>query len=270
MSRLTRGGTAEPVSRDQILRHERGQGNINFSCSPDHAQDWQPYLVDPYSCHMCDYTTISTFSLIRNTSANFLHLQYRKLVYIAYLSEVGTWGSKWYGCVCMVTTYSRVWINRVRLPILLVISSTEKINISLSPFAPDNLVSRDGFGSPVPRPPAHSPYSGLIWCAYSRDSSQFPRRCSFSHLNRHTPSGQSRVYRVTQLRADGVHCRESAGTGPVVLRVVPVTGAATMDQLMCASLFPHSLVVWRGHVESTISETNGRTRIGYNTVCFKC
>ena len=28
MSRLTRGGTAEPVSRDQILRHARGQGNI--------------------------------------------------------------------------------------------------------------------------------------------------------------------------------------------------------------------------------------------------
>ena len=50
MSRLTRDGTAEPVSRDQILRHERGQGNINFSCSSaDHVQDWQPYPVDPYS-----------------------------------------------------------------------------------------------------------------------------------------------------------------------------------------------------------------------------
>ena len=31
-------------------------------------------------------------------------------------------------------------------------------------------------------------------------------------LNRHTPSGQFRVYRVTRLRTDGVHCRESAGT----------------------------------------------------------
>ena len=39
--------------------------------------------------------------------------------------------------------------------------------------------------------------------------------------NRHTSSGQSRVYRVTQLRTDGVHCRESAGTGPVNLKVVP-------------------------------------------------
>ena len=39
--------------------------------------------------------------------------------------------------------------------------------------------------------------------------------------NRHTPSGQSRVYRFTQLRTDGVHCRESAGTEPVNLKVVP-------------------------------------------------
>ena len=31
MSRLTRDGTAEPVSQDQILRHARGQGNIIFS-----------------------------------------------------------------------------------------------------------------------------------------------------------------------------------------------------------------------------------------------
>ena len=31
MSRLTRDGTAEPVSRDQNLRHARGQGNIIFS-----------------------------------------------------------------------------------------------------------------------------------------------------------------------------------------------------------------------------------------------
>ena len=39
MSRLTRDGTAEPVSRGQILRHARRQGNINFPCSADHEQD---------------------------------------------------------------------------------------------------------------------------------------------------------------------------------------------------------------------------------------
>ena len=49
MSRLTRDGTAESVSRDQILRRVRRQGNTNFTCSADHDQDWQPYPVDPYS-----------------------------------------------------------------------------------------------------------------------------------------------------------------------------------------------------------------------------
>ena len=56
MSRLTRDGTAEPVSRDQILRHVRGQGNIHFPCSADHEQDWQPYPVDPYSAICDDHT----------------------------------------------------------------------------------------------------------------------------------------------------------------------------------------------------------------------
>ena len=51
MSRLTRDGTAEPVSRDQILRHKRGQGNINFPCPADHVQDWQPYPIDPPLIH---------------------------------------------------------------------------------------------------------------------------------------------------------------------------------------------------------------------------
>ena len=64
MSRLTRGGTAEPISRDQILRRERGQGNLNFLCSADHEQDWQPYPVDRYSCFMYDHTYIRAHSLI--------------------------------------------------------------------------------------------------------------------------------------------------------------------------------------------------------------
>ena len=44
----------------------------------------------------------------------------------------------------MVITYSRVWTNRVRLPILLVVSWTRKMNIPLSPFAPEKMVSRYG------------------------------------------------------------------------------------------------------------------------------
>ena len=46
MSKLARDGTAEPVSRDQILRRERGQRIIQFTCSAaDHEQDWQPRPV---------------------------------------------------------------------------------------------------------------------------------------------------------------------------------------------------------------------------------
>ena len=60
--------------------------------------------------------------------------------------------------------------------------------------------------------------------------------------------GQCQLYRVTLLRTNDIHCRESAGTGPVNLKVVPVTGAAisqvTMDQLICASHFPHPLLVY--------------------------
>ena len=44
-----RAGTAELVSRDQILKRERKQGNIHFPCLADHEQDRQPYPVDPYS-----------------------------------------------------------------------------------------------------------------------------------------------------------------------------------------------------------------------------
>ena len=120
--------------------------------------------------------------------------------------------------VCMIITYSRVWINRVRLPILLVVSWTGKMNIPLSPCVPENLVSRDGFSRPVPRQPAHL-HTQAESGAYLRDSSRVPRWHPL--WNRHTPSGQSRVYRVTQLRTDGVHCREFTGTGPVNLKAVP-------------------------------------------------
>ena len=50
MSRLTRDGTAELVSRDQILRHARGQGNIIF-----------PVQLTTRLIHICDdYTYIHT------------------------------------------------------------------------------------------------------------------------------------------------------------------------------------------------------------------
>ena len=54
--------------------------------------------------------------------------------------------------------------------------------ISLSPYATENLVSRDGFGLPVPRQPTHSPCCTQAESdAYSRDSSRFPRRRPFNY-----------------------------------------------------------------------------------------
>ena len=83
MSKLTRDGTAEPVSRDQILRHVRGQGNIDFPCSADLEQDWQPYPVDPYSAICDDHT--------------YIHQKKNKL------KQVGGKDSK---CLAVFTTYA--------------------------------------------------------------------------------------------------------------------------------------------------------------------
>ena len=65
------------------------------------------------------------------------------------------------------------------------------------------------------------------------------------HICRPSPSGQFRVYRVTQLRTDRVHCQQSIGTGPVVLKVVRGPGADFSGIHhhgpinMCPSLFTH-------------------------------
>ena len=114
-----------------------------------------------------------------------------------------------------------------------ILYGTGKMDISQFAFAPENSVSRNGFDSPVPRQPAHL-HTQAESDAYSRDFSRFPRRRLFICLNPDTPSGQCRDSHAAQLRTDGIHCREYAGTGPVVLKVVAVTGATpwqvTMDQ----------------------------------------
>ena len=54
-----------------------------------------------------------------------------------------------------------------------------EIIFSLSPFAPENLVSQDGFGSPVPRLSLLISILRLNLMASLRDSSQVPRQCPF-------------------------------------------------------------------------------------------
>ena len=68
MSKLTRDGTAEPFSRDLILRRERGERIIHFPCSAaDHEQEWQPcpvvraihtnIVLHKHTAVVTDYTT---------------------------------------------------------------------------------------------------------------------------------------------------------------------------------------------------------------------
>ncbi|CAN0279294.1 unnamed protein product, partial [Ascophyllum nodosum] len=83
-----------------------------------------------------------------------------------------------------------------------------------------NLVSRDG--SAVPSRVSLSLLISILRLNVVLTYGSPPEFRGGVHLfilNRHTPSGQFRVYRVTQLGTNGVHCREYAGTGPVKLKV---------------------------------------------------
>ena len=138
--------------------------------------------------------------------------------------------------VCMVIIYSRVWINRVRLPILLVVSWAREINIPLSPCVPVNLVSGDGFSRLDPRQPAHL-HTQTESGAYLRDSSRVPRRRPFSkppYAIGSVPSisGHAIAYRWRSLARVRRH-RASRPQGSSE-RVLP--WQVTMDQLTCDSL----------------------------------
>ena len=62
MNRLTRDGTAEPVSRDQILRHARGQGNIIFPVQLTTSRIGNlTRLIDTLLYVMTIYTYIHTY-----------------------------------------------------------------------------------------------------------------------------------------------------------------------------------------------------------------
>ena len=114
------------------------------------------------------------------------------------------------------------------------------MNISLSAlFAPENLVSRDGFGSPVPRQPAHLRTQAES-VAYLRDSCRIPRRRPFiyfkpAYANGSVPSlsGPANAYRWRSLPRVRRH------RGSINLKVVPnecCFGRSPMDQLIWATL----------------------------------
>ena len=110
---------------------------------------------------------------------------------------------------------------------------------SLSAFAPpENFVSRDRFGSSVPRRPAHLHVQAESG-AYIRYSSRLPRRLPFFILTaiRHRVSPEfirSRNWVPTAFTAEGVR-RHMAGK-PQGSSERGLPWQVTMDQLMCSSL----------------------------------
>ena len=112
------------------------------------------------------------------------------------------------------------------------------MNISLSAFAPENLVSRDGFGSPAPRQPAHL-HTHAECGAYIRDSSRVPRLRPFVYLKPSyaigsvpSLSGHAIAYRCRSLPR--VSRRRTSKPQSSSERVLP--WQVTMNQLICASL----------------------------------
>ena len=110
------------------------------------------------------------------------------------------------------------------------------MNIPLSPCAPENLVSREGFSRPVPRQPAHL-HTQIESGAYLRDSSRVPRRRPFMkppYATGSVPSLSSHAiaYRWRSLpRVRRHRASKSQGSSE---RVLP--WQVTMDQLIFASL----------------------------------
>ena len=146
--------------------------------------------------------------------------------------------------VCMFITYSKDKDQPGMIAKPTRGQLNRKMSFPLSRFVSEYLVSRDML-SPVPRQPAHL-YTQTGFGAYLRDSSRVPRWRPFIFLNRHTQSSQSRVYRIMRLRTDGVHCRESAGTGPVNVKVVPngcCLGKSHHGPIDMRPPFPHPLLV---------------------------
>ena len=99
-------------------------------------------------------------------------------------------------------TFRRVWINRVRLPILLVVSSCSRLRVWFrEPFRPASACS------------CSTPRLNLMLTQGNPPAFQdgIHRYCQ-------PPSGQSHFHQVPQLsRTDGTYRRESTGTRPVFI-----------------------------------------------------
>ena len=123
--------------------------------------------------------------------------------------------------------------------------------IPLSPCVPENLISRDAFGSSVPRQPNHL-HTQAGSGAYLRDSSRVPRRRPFMkppYAIGSVPSlsGHAIAYRWRSLPRVRRH-RASKPQGSSE-RVLP--WPLFHGPINVRLSFPYPLLVWSGHAEST-------------------
>ena len=150
----------------------------------------------------------------------------------------------------MVTHIATVRINRVRLPNLLVVSWTEKW-IFPCPRSRLKIWPRETASAVLSRV---SLLISVLRLNLVLTHGIPPEFRGGVHI-RHTPSVQFRVYQVTRLRTDGVHCRESSGTGPENLKVVPneCCLARSPWTTLYAPIFPTTTtgMKWVQDVEST-------------------
>ena len=129
------------------------------------------------------------------------------------------------------------------------------MNIPLSPYAPENLVSQDGFSRPVPRQPAHSPYSGWSWCLLMG----FPPISAAASIYLFKPPYA--IASVPTLSGHAIACQRRSL--PRVRRHRASSPQGSSSNNGCCHFsghhgvinvrlsFPHPLLVWNGHVEST-------------------
>ena len=113
MSKLTRDGTAEPVSRGQILRRERRQRIFHFPRSAaDHEQDWQPCpVVRPIHTKLVLHThTAVVIHIYAYTAVN------RARMYMSPNKKyTGTWYINQYKQQYCTSTYIYMYLPRIQL-----------------------------------------------------------------------------------------------------------------------------------------------------------
>ena len=136
------------------------------------------------------------------------------------------------------------------------------MNISLSAFAPENLVSQDGFGSPVPRQPAHL-HTQAEPGAYLRGSSRVP-------LSPYKQTKHS-YYRTNHIFYNNRNLVPAFSSTSVFEKSTAVIGMTTNYGLSFYSSRRHRVIrQWEAPVEEDIRYQSGNVAgSGMDFPCFQ-